>query len=202
VIGTDLSPIQPIWTPPNCSFQLDDASLDWTFADNTFDFIHIRCLLGSIKDWVKVYRECYRCLKPGGWLEHTDFGVESCSDDNTLPENCAWHAWTALFRQAGKKMGWEFEFVDTGEFVDWMIQAGFADVNLHKSKMPVGSWPADPRWKEVGILNKMTTGAGLEGYALYICTRVLGWDYNECQLLLVRVRQALKNRAYHAYYRW
>ena len=31
VIGTDLSPIQPKWVPPNVRFEVDDASLDWTF---------------------------------------------------------------------------------------------------------------------------------------------------------------------------
>lgn len=33
VVGTDLSPIQPSWVPPNCSFQVDDAMLEWTFRD-------------------------------------------------------------------------------------------------------------------------------------------------------------------------
>jgi len=202
VIGTDLSPIQPAWAPPNCSFQLDDASLDWTFPDNTFDFIHIRCLIGCMKDWVKVYRECYRCLKPGGWLEHTDFGIRGISDDNSLPEGCAWDEWSDLFLEAGVKMGQTFQIVDNDEFVGWMKEAGFPDdVHLHKTKLPVGNWPADPKWKEVGIMNRITTEDGLEGYALYICTKVLGWEYNECQLLLTRVRQALRNKSYHPYYR-
>ena len=51
VIGTDLSPIQPEWVPPNCHFEIDDVSLDWTFPSNHFDFIHIRELFGCIPDW-------------------------------------------------------------------------------------------------------------------------------------------------------
>lgn len=42
VIGTDIAPIQPAWVPPNCTFQIDDAEEDWTFHDNTFDFVHNR----------------------------------------------------------------------------------------------------------------------------------------------------------------
>lgn len=43
VVGTDLSPSQPEWVPPNCRFEIEDASKDeWTFKENTFHFIHIR----------------------------------------------------------------------------------------------------------------------------------------------------------------
>lgn len=120
VIGTDLSPIQPAWTPPNCKFELDDASQVWTFADNTFDYIHIRCLLGSIEDWVRLYRECLRCLKPGGWLEHTDFSVLSGCDDGSLPPDAVWYEWSNVFLEAGRKMGRSFEVVDDDNFVRWM----------------------------------------------------------------------------------
>jgi cyclopropane fatty-acyl-phospholipid synthase-like methyltransferase len=33
VIGTDLSPIQPVWIPPNCRFEVDDAEQEWTFKE-------------------------------------------------------------------------------------------------------------------------------------------------------------------------
>lgn len=42
VTGIDLSPIQPAWTPPNCSFVIDDIEDDWAYPSNHFDFIHIR----------------------------------------------------------------------------------------------------------------------------------------------------------------
>jgi len=45
VTGVDLSPTQPQHVPPNCKFQIDDASKEWTFRKNHFDFIHIRHLL-------------------------------------------------------------------------------------------------------------------------------------------------------------
>jgi SAM-dependent methyltransferase len=203
VIGTDLSPIQPSWMPPNCRFELDDASLPWTFDDNTFDYIHIRCLLGSIADWVSLYRECYRCLKPGGWLEHTDFSVLTGCDDASLPEDSVWYEWSNLFIEAGRKMGRTFEIVDNDAFVGWMKEAGFGGtVHTHKTKLPTTGWPADPKLKEVGVFNKAGVEESLEGFALYICCNVLGWEYAECQLLLARVRKAMNNRAFHSYYRW
>jgi len=50
IIGTDLSPIQPRWVPPNVRFQVDDATEEWAFPPESFDFIHARCLAGSVRD--------------------------------------------------------------------------------------------------------------------------------------------------------
>ena len=72
VIGTDISLVQPGWVPPNCSFQIDDAQLPWTFAPDSFDFIHVRYMQGAIADWPRLYREMYRALKPGGWFQHLE----------------------------------------------------------------------------------------------------------------------------------
>lgn len=60
MIGTDISPIQPAFVPPNCRFELDDAQLEWTFQPNTFDFIHVRALHGGIDDWPTLYGEIFR----------------------------------------------------------------------------------------------------------------------------------------------
>ncbi|KAK3946939.1 hypothetical protein QBC32DRAFT_374635 [Pseudoneurospora amorphoporcata] len=46
VIGTDISLIQPSWVPPNASFEINNASKEWTYQENYFDFIHIRWLTG------------------------------------------------------------------------------------------------------------------------------------------------------------
>ena len=70
VTGIDLSPIQPSWVPPNCHFAIDDIEEEWTFQPDYFDFIHIRCLMGSISNWPELYKQAYRHLAPGGWIEH------------------------------------------------------------------------------------------------------------------------------------
>ena len=52
VIGSDLSPIQPSWVPPNAKFVIEDAESDWLYAPaEAFDYIHGRSLGGSIADW-------------------------------------------------------------------------------------------------------------------------------------------------------
>lgn len=85
VIGTDLSPIQPSWVPPNLRFLVDDAEEPWLFsASRPFDFIHARDLGGAIADWPRLLRQAHEHLKPGGWIELQEFEVTLKSDDDTM----------------------------------------------------------------------------------------------------------------------
>lgn len=60
VIGTDLSPIQPTWVPPTLKFEVDDCEAEWTYPEKYFDYIHIRGLSGSIRDWHRLYAQAMR----------------------------------------------------------------------------------------------------------------------------------------------
>jgi len=60
VLGTDLSPIQPSLVPPNCRFEVEDATDEWVYPPDCFDFVHIRSLFGSIEDWPALYQQAYQ----------------------------------------------------------------------------------------------------------------------------------------------
>ena len=60
VLGTDLSPIQPTWVPPNLSFEISDCCEEWKFKKNSFDFVHVRGLYGCVADWSAFYAEVYK----------------------------------------------------------------------------------------------------------------------------------------------
>ena len=60
VIGTDLSPIQPREVPPNLQFEIDDACSEWVYAKDSFDFIHVRGMYGSVSDWAFFYNQVYQ----------------------------------------------------------------------------------------------------------------------------------------------
>ena len=60
VLGVDLSPIQPGFVPPNCKFEVDDINQEWTFPDNSFDFVHIRAMTGCIPDWVELHKKAFK----------------------------------------------------------------------------------------------------------------------------------------------
>lgn len=202
VIGVDLSPTQPSWVPPNCRFEIDDVTQEWTYPENSFDYIHLRFMSGCFKDWVSVYKQCYRCLKPGGILEHQDFSLHVRSDDGSIPEDSIWTDWARVCNEAGEKLGQTFEVIDDDKWVGWLEEAGFTNVQTKAIKTPVGGWPADKKQKEIGQFNRLGLETSLEGYTLYLLTTILGWKYEEVQLWLVRVRQALKNKHYHGYTTW
>jgi SAM-dependent methyltransferase len=85
VIGTDLSPIQPPWVPPNLRFFVDDAESPWLYnKSRPFDFIHTGDLGGSISDWPRLIGQAFEHLRPGGWIELHEFETDLKTDDDTM----------------------------------------------------------------------------------------------------------------------
>lgn len=58
--GIDLSPIQPQWVPLNVSFMVDDAEAEWLIPPESLDYIHIRHMTSSIRDWPTLLSRAYR----------------------------------------------------------------------------------------------------------------------------------------------
>lgn len=58
VFAIDLSPIQPTFVPPNLTFEVDDVEQPWMFS-NKFDFIYIRTMARAIRDWPRLYEQCF-----------------------------------------------------------------------------------------------------------------------------------------------
>ena len=200
VIGTDLSPIQPQWVPTNCRFELHDAQTRWHYPDNYFDFVHVRCLMGSIKDWPALYSEIFRCLKPGGWFEHLDYSIDIASDDGSIRPGSAWDGWGKFFQDAGEKMGQTYRIIEDGRFVQWQRDTGFQNIDSHYFKLPFGGWPADRKWKQVGLYNQVVTDESMEGYVLWMLIKVCGWEYSDVEAFIDKARNALRDRSVHAYF--
>jgi SAM-dependent methyltransferase len=74
VIGTDLSPIQPTYVPPNLRFEIEDADEEWTFRQK-FDLVHTRVMNDtSLKDWAHFYREAFKALSKFSWSRTSRIG--------------------------------------------------------------------------------------------------------------------------------
>lgn len=58
VVGVDLSPIQPVWIPPNVEFVVDDIEDEWV-QDSDFDFVHLRYVSMAIKDNTTLFRRIF-----------------------------------------------------------------------------------------------------------------------------------------------
>ncbi|KAK7403800.1 hypothetical protein QQX98_010442 [Neonectria punicea] len=147
VLGFDISAVQPSWVPPNCSFQIDDAQLDWTFKPNEYDLIHMRYLYGGIDNWDKLYLQAFTHVRPGGWVENTEIDLETRSENPKVADDPShiFKKWCNLFWEAGDKIGRTFKIAREGQMEQKMREAGFVDVQHRQWKVPIGGWPQDPK---------------------------------------------------------
>ncbi|KAH8892458.1 S-adenosyl-L-methionine-dependent methyltransferase [Thozetella sp. PMI_491] len=202
VIGTDISAVQPGWVPPNCTFQIDDAQLEWTFKGNYFDFVHIRELYGGIDDWQRLYRQAFAHLKPGGWLESLEIDIETRSENPTVAKDMShvFKRWCELFWRAGNKTGRTFRIARDGRMEQYMRDAGFVDIVHKQWKVPIGGWPQDPKLKRIGLFNGLFIDQSLDGFAIYPVGEILGWSQEEVDTLVSNMRRALHDPKALPYY--
>ncbi|RSL83727.1 hypothetical protein CEP52_016645 [Fusarium oligoseptatum] len=197
VLGVDLSPIQPNYVPPNCRFEVDDINQEWTYANDHFDFVHIRAMLGCIPDWTELFEKTFKHTQPGGWIESVELGGAAKSDDDTLKSNSPLYTWIDIFTKMGSLTGKPFFWDDN--MVESARKAGFVNVTGRKIKVPIGTWPKDKRLKQWGAWNRQFLLQGLEGFSLRGLTEMLGWKYEDAQLFLSDMRKEITNPTVHAY---
>jgi len=142
VIGTDLSPTQPSWVPPNVQFEIDDATQPWTWPEHTFSFVHMRYLFGAIVDWPELFRQAFRATAPGGYVQSCECDIELRSDDGSVEGVHAMTTWSRLFLEGGKKMGRSFTVIAEDLQRKSMLDAGFIDVEFKDFKVSDPGGPA------------------------------------------------------------
>ncbi|KAI4227821.1 MAG: hypothetical protein L6R36_002115 [Xanthoria steineri] len=184
ILGTDLSPIQPSWVPPNVKFEVDDSEEPWTFREK-FDVIHARYLATAIADWPKLVSQAFQFTKPGGYSEFQDYDLVYYSEDGTLTDDLAIQKWITILLQAARDFG--RDPCPGPRLAGLMRDAGFQNVEEEKYKIPIGPWPKDKH-----------LGHGLEAFTLRLFTQVLGWKSEEVHVLLANVRKDLRNPKIHA----
>ncbi|KAL2822794.1 S-adenosyl-L-methionine-dependent methyltransferase [Aspergillus cavernicola] len=198
VTGTDLSPIQPTWVPPNCRFEIDDFELRWNFSQS-FDYIHMRAIEGSVKDFNRLFKQAHDNLTPGGWFEICDFPVGVFSDDDTAEKATNMQQWRELLVEASGKFGKQFSVANN--YKQWMTDAGFKNVQEEIYKVPFSPWAKEAKLKDLGRYHQANMMEALEAYSLALMTRFLGWTVEDVQVLLVGVRKELLDRTLHIYSR-
>ncbi|RGP74030.1 methyltransferase domain-containing [Fusarium sporotrichioides] len=198
VTGVDLSPIQPTFVPPNVSFFIDDLEADWTYS-KVFDFIYLRAMTGSIRDWPRLFNQAFKNLSPGGYIELMDPIYPVVSDDGTVSKDSAVYKWSNLMNEAATKMG---SALDSAlGYKDQLIQAGFVNVVETPYKWPMNNWPRDKKLKELGAWGNVNLVGGVQGLSLALFTNILGWNKDDLELFLVDVRKDLHNKQLHGYWR-
>ncbi|KAF8544002.1 S-adenosyl-L-methionine-dependent methyltransferase [Trichophaea hybrida] len=198
VVGTDLSPIQSKWVPPNCRFEIDDAEDDWTYrTDDYFDFIHARNISLGITDWPRLLSQAYRCLKPGANIELAEFGTEIECDDGTLGSTNAAKRNFELQTEAMTAMGrWP---IKDQTLKDCLENAGFVDIQVTRIKQPIGPWSTDNSLKQIGSMVLLIAETGLRATCMEPFTTALGMSEKQASKSCREALKAMKNTNTHMY---
>lgn len=115
--------------------EIEDCTQDWTYPPDSFDYVHLRYLVGCIPDWDKLFKEAYKVLKPGGWIETFEASPTIESDDGTVKPDSAMAQWAPIFIEASKKIGNTFTVIADDIQRSGIESAGFTDVEQWDSKV-------------------------------------------------------------------
>ncbi|KAK8113497.1 hypothetical protein PG984_014023 [Apiospora sp. TS-2023a] len=196
VLGTDISPIQPGYVPPNCRFEVDDLEDEWIWSYK-FDYVHARHMVGSIADFPRLFRTIYENLNPGGWVEFQDYYVKLDSFDGTL-DGTALQRWNAMINEALVPTG--RSGLNSAHYAGWMREAGFEDVVQEKFAVPGNPWTRDKTHKQLGVLQRTNILEGLHGISISLFTKFLGMSTEEVEVFLADVRRDINDTRIHFHY--
>ncbi|KAN0121973.1 TAM domain methyltransferase [Hyaloscypha variabilis] len=195
IIGNDLSPIQPSWVPPNVKFIVDDVEEPW--ADPLpFDFIQCRYMAGSIKDWHGHVKRIFDHLKPGGWVELSEYDIILKSQDNTIPKDYKPQEMLLFLNTACEKVGRPLGLGP--KLKGWVEEAGFVNVGHGIVPLPLGIWPKDKTLKAMGAFMTLQYTEGVDGFTKLPYTTILGWTPQEVDVFNAKVRTQVKDKTIHA----
>ncbi|KAK0719649.1 S-adenosyl-L-methionine-dependent methyltransferase [Lasiosphaeris hirsuta] len=200
IIGTDLSPIQPTFVPPNVRFFVEDSGEKWEYLED-FDYIHTRYTLGcweNMKD--QIIQQAFDHLEPGGWLECQEIVMVPFCDDGTMPNDYSWRRWAHDCMAASSIAKRQ---LDLGpQLRGWLHEVGFVDIHEAVVKLPIGNWPKDLRLKHVGMMWQRCLDSGLSGFTLGLFHHFLGRTVEEIEVSLVDTRNSIFDRKIHAYHKF
>lgn len=189
IIATDISVFDAgpaVLGLPNVQFQFDDAEEEWTYHES-FDLIHFRGLSGSFRDWIAVYRQAFKHLKPGGYVEVVEW--DSAADIFNVPKgetNSYLDILISAMRNIAEATGYPRgrEHLQRSS----LTSVGFVDVRQYDLPVPIGTWPDDPRQKTLGKMALIVMLEGLEAICLRQLTASGKWTVEEVRDLCEKVK--------------
>ncbi|KAI1130125.1 tam domain protein [Nemania abortiva] len=198
IVGTDLSPIQPEFVPPNAHFYIHDARLDEWWWPDPFDYIHIRMALGAWDDFeIDVARKAFNHLEPGGWFEAQELLPTLGCDDGSMPDDWAPNLLFNDLEDCAKREKRPLDVAKT--YKQGLINAGFVDVTEQVYKIPINGWAKSRNWKTLGDLWNVNCLDAIQGVAMALLHRARGLKQHQIEIHLMDTRRALSDKSVHAY---
>ncbi|CAK7233869.1 hypothetical protein SBRCBS47491_008757 [Sporothrix bragantina] len=195
VRGIDLTPIQPLWVPPNVSFLVDDCTHEWLSIN--VDLVHFRFMAMILRDVPTVMQHCYKSLKPGGWVEMQELLGEIMCDDNTMPEDDPLNYVYQLADQAFSKFGMDVKLARNLEPI--LRDAGFVNIQCIAKKVPIGVWAKNKTMRLIGLYQKMAV-TDILGAVAGRPFAALGIPPDEGSVIIALARKAMEDNKVHRYF--
>jgi signal transduction histidine kinase/ubiquinone/menaquinone biosynthesis C-methylase UbiE len=122
-----------IASPENYRFQLVNILEKLPFEDESFDYVHLRLVMGGgvpIDKWMDVLQEINRVTAPGGWIE---FVESSLLEDGgiAVAQIMDW------LKQMTQARG--LDFTEAVHISTYLQKAGFINIEPQLEKLPFGS---------------------------------------------------------------
>ncbi|SPQ23682.1 d8484310-72a4-40f8-8227-25c48514d0b9 [Thermothielavioides terrestris] len=196
VIGIDIYPYPlPEDFPPNLDIQVDDLNSPSTFPSNYFDLVHSRMMAGGIHAhrWMNYLGDILRILRPGGWCQMVEIYFNAQSDNGTLTSNHALQVWSQSYMQSIQPAK---DPRAPLRLQNWMIQAGFVEVESRLLTLPLSGWSTDPRDNAIGAANRANVHRMLSSLAVFPFSHALGMTNADIQLLVAQARAEADNPAF------
>ena len=121
------------------------------------------------------------------------------SDDSSIPTDSYAVKWCETCEDGMQKIGNSLR-QPHHDLPGKLRAAGFVNVEVKEFKIPIGTWPADPKLRETGTFQLVALLEGLQGLTLALWTRVLGWSTQEIEVFLSEVRREWKSRKVHMWW--
>ncbi|KAI8051581.1 S-adenosyl-L-methionine-dependent methyltransferase [Syncephalis plumigaleata] len=137
-LGVDIAPLQPQTVlPSNCRFELQNILDGLAYADNTFDFVRHRMLVGAIpRDcWNAYVKDCIRMTTLGGWIEMADMNG-LIVDDGPCATRLA-----RYFNRAVQPRNIELSMIENT--CQLMRDNGLENIRTDCYAIPLGEWAGD-----------------------------------------------------------
>ena len=81
----------------------------------------------------------------------------------------------------------------------FILDAGFDKVNHEEVKVPLGTWPADKKQKDLGAFMLLTTEHAFEAFGMALFTRTLGMGAPEAKELIAEAKKESRSKKIHSY---